>query len=78
MLFTNVRVAEQSSVERSILLPGVEIGRNCRIVRTIIDEGVVVPDGTVIGEDSVDDRRRFYVTRSGIVLVTQDMLAAAQ
>ena len=78
VLFTNVRVAEQSSVERSILLPGVEIGRNCRIVRTIIDEGVVVPDGTVIGEDSVDDRRRFYVTRSGIVLVTQDMLAAAQ
>ncbi len=78
VLFTSVRVAEQTSVERSILLPRVEIGRNCRIVRAIIDEDVVVPDGTVIGEDSVDDRRRFYVTRSGIVLVTQEMLDAAQ
>jgi glucose-1-phosphate adenylyltransferase len=78
VLFTNVRIAEQTSVERSILLPRVQIGRNCRIVRTIIEEDVVVPDGTVIGEDSVDDRRRFYVTRSGIVLVTQEMLDAAK
>lgn len=76
VLFSNVRVAEQTTVERSIILPDVEIGRKCRIVKTIIDEDAVVPDGTIIGVDPDEDRRRFYVTRNGVVLVTADMLEA--
>ncbi|NGP52971.1 glucose-1-phosphate adenylyltransferase [Thioalkalivibrio sp. XN8] len=74
VLFSNVRVAEQTTVERSIILPDVEIGRKCRIVKTIIDEDAVVPDGTIIGVDPDEDRRRFFVTRNGVVLVTADML----
>jgi glucose-1-phosphate adenylyltransferase len=76
VLFSNVRVHELSLVERSIILPNVEIGRDCRIVHTIIDEEVVIPDGTVIGEDPAEDRRRFYVTKEGVVLVTPDMMEA--
>lgn len=76
VVFSNVRVAESSLVERSIVLPNVTIGRNCRIIRTIVDEDAVVPDGTIIGIDPAEDRRRFYVTREGVVLVTREMLEA--
>jgi glucose-1-phosphate adenylyltransferase len=76
VLFSNVRVHELSLVDRSIVLPNVEIGRDCRIIHAIIDEEVVIPDGTVIGEDPAEDRRRFHVTQEGVVLVTPDMMEA--
>jgi glucose-1-phosphate adenylyltransferase len=69
-------VAERSLVERSIILPDVEIGRDCRIISTIVDEDTAIPDGMVIGEDAAEDRRRFYVTREGVVLVTREMVEA--
>jgi glucose-1-phosphate adenylyltransferase len=74
LLFFNVTVDERSEVFRSVVLPHVTIGRGCRIKRAIVDEGCVVPDGMVIGEDSALDKRRFHVTEQGVVLVTQDML----
>lgn len=76
VLFSNVRVAERSLVERSVVLPDVEIGRDCQIRNAIIDEDVEVKDGTVIGLDAADDRRRFYVTKKGVILVTRQMLEA--
>jgi len=76
VLFSNVRVAERSLVERSIILPNVEIGRDCRIISTIVDEDTVIPDGMVVGENAADDRRRFYATREGVVLVTREMVEA--
>jgi glucose-1-phosphate adenylyltransferase len=77
VVFSNVSVADRSLVERSILLPDVDVGRDCHVRGAIIDEDAVIPDGTVIGVDAAEDRRRFYVTRKGIVLVTQHMLEAA-
>jgi glucose-1-phosphate adenylyltransferase len=76
LLFSNVRVEERSTIQRSVILPNVEIGRNCRINGAIIDEGCEVPDGTQIGVDRDADTRRFYVTEKGVVLVTPDMLRA--
>jgi glucose-1-phosphate adenylyltransferase len=61
-----------------VLLPGVTIGRHCRITRCILDEGCVIPDGLQIGQDLSVDTRRFFVTKRGVVLVTQDMLRASQ
>ena len=63
-------------MERSIILPNVDIGPDCPIVHTIIDEDTDVPAGTVIGEDPAEDRRRFYVTKEGVVLVTREMMEA--
>ncbi|HEY4751464.1 MAG TPA: glucose-1-phosphate adenylyltransferase [Steroidobacteraceae bacterium] len=74
LLFSNVRVEERSTIQRSVILPNVEIGRNCRINGAILDEGCEVPDGTQIGVDRDADTRRFYVTEKGVVLVTPDML----
>ncbi len=75
LLFSNCVVHSYSQVEDSVILPSVEIGRNCRVLKAIIDRGTVIPDGTVIGEDHDADRERgFRVTPSGIVLVTPEML----
>lgn len=74
LLFSNVRVNSYSYVEDTVLLPDVEVGRNCTIRRAVIDASCVIPEGTVIGEDPEADAKRFYVTSSGIVLVTPEML----
>jgi glucose-1-phosphate adenylyltransferase len=74
LLFSNVRVHSYSSIRDSVVLPDVEIGRNCRITRAVIDRGCLVPEGTVIGESPEQDAKRFYVSKKGIVLVTPEML----
>ncbi len=75
LLFSNVKAHSHSRVTESVVLPEVEIGRNCHVHRAILDRGAVLPDDTVIGHDREADRARgFRVTDSGIVLVTPDML----
>ena len=59
-----------ATIEQSILMPGVRVGRHARIRRAIIDRDVVVPRGAVIGFDPVEDRRRHTVSEGGVVVVT--------
>jgi glucose-1-phosphate adenylyltransferase len=74
VLFSLVRVHSHSTVNWSVLLPGVQVGRHARITRAVIDRDCVIPDHLVIGEDPVADAQRFFRTESGITLVTRDML----
>ncbi|MDX8408942.1 MAG: glucose-1-phosphate adenylyltransferase [Mariprofundales bacterium] len=74
VLFSNVRVHSFAEVEDSVVLPDVEIHRNCRIKNCVIDKGTSIPEGTVIGENAEEDARRFRVSERGIVLVTPEML----
>jgi glucose-1-phosphate adenylyltransferase len=74
LLSHNVHVHSYARVEDSVLLPGADVGRHCRIRRAIIDSGCRIPGGTVIGENADDDRRRFFVTPRGVVLVCPQML----
>ena len=76
VLFSQVRVHSHAQVSWSVLLPEVTVGRGARLNRTVIDRGCTIPDGMVIGEDPVEDARRFYCTDSGITLVTREMLHA--
>src|SRR5258708_1182024 len=76
LLSVDVRIEEASTIERSVLLPGVTVGRHCKITRCILDEGCVIPDGLLIGQDLAVDANRFFITKRGVVLVTQDMLRA--
>lgn len=69
VLHPRVRIHSYADVDESILMDGVEIGRHCKIRRTIIDKGVKIPAGTTIGYDMQHDRERFTVTDSGIVVV---------
>jgi glucose-1-phosphate adenylyltransferase len=77
LLFSQVRVHDYSTVDRSVILPRVRIGEHCVVRNAIIDEGAVVPDGTSIGVDPVADRERFYVSENGVTLVTAAMLRGA-
>jgi glucose-1-phosphate adenylyltransferase len=76
LLSTDARIEEFSRVESSVLLPTVTVGRRCLVRRAIIDENCVIPDGLQIGVDLEADKKRFYVTEGGVVLVTPDMLKA--
>jgi glucose-1-phosphate adenylyltransferase len=72
VLSPDVRVNSYSEVESSILFSHVNVGRHCRIRRAIIDRDVHIPEGTIIGYDTEADRQRYFVTESGITVVTRD------
>jgi len=78
VLFSSVRIHSYASVQWSVLLPGVQVGRHARITRAVIDRDCNIPDGMVIGEDATADAARFERTPSGITLVTRDMLRRIQ
>ena len=61
-----------SKIFDSIIMHGVDIGRGCNIRRAIIDKGVHVPPGTTIGADAAEDKQRFYVSPSGVVVIGKD------
>ena len=62
MLSQDIRVNSYSEVDPSIIFSHVNIGRHCRIRRAIIDRDVHIAEGTVIGYDPVEDKRRYFVT----------------
>lgn len=76
VLFSNVLVRSYSLIEQTVVLPDVQINRHCRLRKVVIDRGCTIPEGLVIGEDAEADARRFHRTEGGVVLVTQNMLAA--
>ncbi len=74
LLFTGVRAHSYARVENSVVLPDVNIGRSSSLRNVVVDRGVRIPDGLVVGEDPVLDARRFRRTEQGICLITQAML----
>ena len=74
LLFTGVRINSYSTVEEAVVLPHVEIGRNVRLKKVVIDRGVVIPEGLVAGEDPELDGKRFRRTANGVCLITKPML----
>lgn len=74
LLFSNVRVNSYSAVQDSVILPDVEIGQHCRITKAIIESECRIPPHTVIGEDPVEDAKRFHVSPGGVTVVTPEML----
>lgn len=77
MLFSGVHVHSYATIEDSIVLPNVQVGRHCVLKKCIVDKNSVLPEGTVIGLDPAQDKKRFRVTDSGITLVTKEMLGQA-
>jgi len=74
LLFSNVHVHSYSNIEDSVILPNVDIGRNVRFKRVVVDKNCVIPEGLTVGLDQEEDRKRFYVTDKGITLITPEML----
>jgi len=74
VLFSNVRVESCCTIHEAVVMPDCVIGRGSRLSKVVIDRGVTLPDGTVIGENAEEDARRFHRSPSGVVLVTREML----
>lgn len=74
LLFTGVKMGSWSSVNEAVILPYCNIGRHARLSKVVIDAGVRIPEGLVVGEDPVLDARRFRRTDKGVCLITKSMI----
>ena len=78
LLFSNCRVHSYTQIHGAVLLPEVQVGRNVRLTKVVVDRGCWIPDGLVVGEDPDDDARRFYRSEGGVTLITPRMLEKLQ
>jgi glucose-1-phosphate adenylyltransferase len=74
LLFTGVRVHSYAHLDGAVVLPDVHVGRGARLTNVVVDHGVRIPGGLVVGEDPVLDARRFRRSEKGVVLITQPMI----
>lgn len=78
LLFTGVVTSSYSQVREAVILPYATVGRGARLSRVVIDRGVRIPEGLVVGEDPESDARRFRRTDKGVCLITQPMIERLQ
>ncbi len=74
LLSTGTHVHSYASLDGAVVLPHVDIGRGARLTKVVVDRGVHIPPGLVVGEDPAADEARFRRTESGICLITQPMI----
>jgi glucose-1-phosphate adenylyltransferase len=74
LLSNDCRVGKNCELRRVVALPGCDIGSDCRLTGVLLDNGCILPEGTVIGEDREADESRFHVTEGGVVVVNREML----
>ena len=74
LLFTGVKTHSFSSMEGVVAMPYAEIGRNAQLSNVVIDRGVSIPEGLVVGDDAKLDAKRFRRTDGGVCLITQPMI----
>jgi glucose-1-phosphate adenylyltransferase len=74
LLFTGVHVHSYARVEGAVILPSADVGRDARLRNVIVEKGVRIPPGLVVGEDPDEDARRFRRTETGICLINQQMI----
>ena len=74
VLFSNVRVGENSVLEDAVILPNVVVGRGVTLRRVVVHKHCILPDGFKAGVFPAEDRARFHVTERGVTMITPKML----
>ncbi|WP_082543223.1 glucose-1-phosphate adenylyltransferase [Sphingomonas sp. Leaf339] len=74
LLSTGTRAHSFSMLDEAVVLPNCHIGRGARLRQVVIDAGVKIPNGLVVGDDPILDAARFRRTDKGICLITQPMI----
>jgi glucose-1-phosphate adenylyltransferase len=69
VLGRGVRIHTGAVVDDSVIFDNCDIGRRAKVKRAILDKNVKVPPGTEIGYNLEEDRKKYHVTESGIVVV---------
>jgi len=72
VLSPDVRVNSYSELENCIMFSHVNVGRHCRLRKCIVDRDVHIPEGSVIGFDPEEDKKKYFVSEDGITVVTRD------
>ncbi|GAA5066490.1 glucose-1-phosphate adenylyltransferase [[Roseibacterium] beibuensis] len=78
LLFTMVHTNSYSSLDQAVVLPHANIARHARLTKVVIDRGVQIPEGLVVGEDPEEDAKWFRVSEGGVTLITKRMLEKRQ
>ena len=73
-LFSKVHTNSYAVLDHAVVLPDVVVHRSARLRQVVVDSGVIIPEGLVVGEDPTEDAKWFRVTDRGTTLITQDML----
>jgi glucose-1-phosphate adenylyltransferase len=74
LLFTGVHIHSYCKIEEAVIMPYVDIAQKARLKRVVIDRGVKIPGGLVVGDDAELDAKRFRRTENGVCLITQPMI----
>jgi len=69
VLGRNVYVHARSEIDACVIFDNCDIGRNARLRHCILQKNVRIPEGATIGYDLDEDKKRYHVTESGIVVV---------
>ncbi len=78
LLYTGVRTHSFAKLTGVIAMPYVDIGRKAELTKVVIDRGVKIPPGLVVGEDAELDAKRFRRSPGGVCLITQSMIDALE
>ena len=74
LLSTGTHLHSYAALDGAVVLPNVDVGRGARLTNVVVDRGVRIPDGLIVGEDPEQDAARFRRTEAGICLITQPMI----
>jgi glucose-1-phosphate adenylyltransferase len=74
LLFSNVHVHSYCNIEDSVVLPDVEVHRNVVLKNCVVDRYCTLSAGLEAGIDPAEDRKRFFVTDGGVMLIMPEML----
>jgi glucose-1-phosphate adenylyltransferase len=74
LLSTGVHLNSYTRLQGAVVMPYVHVGRHARLKNVVIDRGVQIPEGLVVGEDPEFDAKRFRTSPNGICLITQPMI----
>ena len=74
LLFTRCHAHSWAQIEGGVVLPDVTIGRHARLHNVVIDRGVQIPEGLVVGESPEEDALWWRRTESGVCLITQNLV----
>jgi glucose-1-phosphate adenylyltransferase len=77
VLSPSVHVHSHAQVHDSVLMPGVEVGRESVVRRAIVDKNVRIAPGAQIGVDPEADRERFTMSDGGVVVIGKGAVVEA-